>query len=361
MSMEDSFFSKLTSNTNQFTNCLNSLQPLQEQCDNWKTILESYCKQAFPVIWLRQNKIQFSLADKLIKERNYLKKKQDDDDISTAESNKLKQLDNEIADILEEEEKEKAYKFKKHCVQNRSVSVKEMWNLKKRLWPKLKESVPTGKINHLGKLVTSPEEIKNLLHKEFNERLRPRSMNPYLKHIEELKIKTFELKLGEAKKKKSPDWTMNDLDKVLKDINRNKSRDPDGINRSIFHLDTIGVNLKDSLLILFNKIKSEGQVPKFMKKAHISTIPKTGSKFVLRNERGIFVLSAVRTLLMRLLYNTSYNTINNHMSDRNVGGRKCMSSINHIFVINGIIHETLSSKNVKPVTFQILDFKQLFD
>ena len=108
--MEDSFFSKLTSNTNQFTNCLNSLQPLQEQCDNWKNILESYCKQAFPVIWLRQNKIQFSLADKLIKERNYLKKKQDDDDISTAESNKLKQLDNEIADILEEEEKEKAYK-----------------------------------------------------------------------------------------------------------------------------------------------------------------------------------------------------------------------------------------------------------
>ena len=195
---------------------------------------------------------------------------------------KLKQLDNEIADILEEEEKEKAYKFKKHCVQNGSVSVKEMWNLKKRLWPKLKESVPTGKINHQGKLVTSPEEIKTLLHKEFNERLRPRSMNPYLKHIEELKIKTFELKLGEAKKKMSPDWTMNDLDKVLKDINRKKSRDPDGINRSIFHLDTIGVNLKDSLLILFNKIKIEGQVPKFMKKTHISTIPKTGSKFILK-------------------------------------------------------------------------------
>ena len=246
---------------------------------------------------------------------------------------KLKQLDNEIADILEKEEKEKAYKFKKHCVQNGSTSVKEMWNLKKRLWPKQKESVPTGKINHLGKLVTSSEEIKTLLHKEYTERLRPRSMHPDLKHLKELKIKAFEIKLEDAKKKKSPDWTMHDLEKVLRDINRNKSRDPDGINRSIFHLDIIGDNLKESLLILFNKIKNEGQVPKFMKNTHISTIPKAGSKFVLKNERGIFVLSAVRTLLMRLLYNTNYETINSHMSDSNVGGRQNMSSIRHLFAM----------------------------
>ena len=82
---------------------------------------------------------------------------------------------------------------------------------------------------------------------------------------------------------------------------------------------------------------------------------------MLKNERGIFVLSAVRTILMRLCYNTNYETINSHMSDSNVGGRKSMSSINHIFVINGIIHETLSSKHVKPVTLQVLDFKQMFD
>ena len=64
---------------------------------------------------------------------------------------------------------------------------------------------------------------------------------------------------------------------------------------------------------------------------------------------------------MRLLYNTKYETICSNMSYSNVGGRKKISSINHIFVINGIIHETLSSKNVKPVTIQIFDFKQMFD
>ena len=43
------------------------------------------------------------------------------------------------------------------------------------------------------------------------------------------------------------------------------------------------------------------------------------------------------------------------MSDSNVGSRKKRSCINHIFVINGIIHETLSSKHNKPVTLQIYD------
>ena len=49
------------------------------------------------------------------------------------------------------------------------------------------------------------------------------------------------------------------------------------------------------------------------------------------------------------------------MSDSNVGGRKNMSCINHIFVINGIIHETMSSKKNTPVTLQIYDYKQMFD
>ena len=59
-----------------------------------------------------------------------------------------------------------------------------------------------------------------------------------------------------------------------------------------------------------------------MKKAIISTIPNPGSKFLLKNERGIFVLSAVRNILMRLLFNTKYEMIDTNISDSNIGGRK---------------------------------------
>ena len=356
-----SLFKNLTSKSKEFTKCFDTVQTLPEQCDRWKKTLESYCKKSFPKIRIRPRVSQLSEATKLIDKRNILKKKKDDDKTSMLEDKELIVLETQIANILADEGRQKAYKFKKFCAQNGSVSVKEMWELKKHIWPKHKESIPTGKINHTGKLVTSPEDIKILMHKEFHERLRPRPIHPSLKYIEKLKHKTFKLKLEEAIHSKSPDWTMTQLNDVLKDINKNKARDPDGISQSIFHTDCIGSDLKDSLLVMFNEIKRQGTLPSFMKSARISTIPKSGSKFLLKNVRGIFVLSAVRNLLMRLLYNTKYETIDYNMSDSNVGGRKKRSSINHIFIINGIIHETLSSKKMKPVTLQIYDFKQMFD
>ena len=63
---------------------------------------------------------------------------------------------------------------------------------------------------------------------------------------------------------------------------------------------------------------------------------------------------------MRLIYNTKYHIIDQHMSDSNVAGRKNQSCINHIFVLNGIIHETVKSKKNNPVTIQIYDYKQMF-
>ena len=56
-----------------------------------------------------------------------------------------------------------------------------------------------------------------------------------MKEIFEAKNKAFEYKIAEAKKNKTPDWTMNQLDEVLKNICKNKAQDPEGLNRSIFH------------------------------------------------------------------------------------------------------------------------------
>ena len=112
---------------------------------------------------------------------------------------------------------------------------------------------------------------------------------------------------------------------------------------------------------MFNKIKREGKLPDFMKNAVISTISKKGSQFMLKNERGIFLVSSVRSILMKLEYNSKYKVINDNMSESNIGGRKNRSSVDNIFIINGIIHEQLSNKNNKPLTLQIYDYQQMFD
>ena len=56
-----------------------------------------------------------------------------------------------------------------------------------------------------------------------------------------------------------------------------------------------------------------------------------------------------------------YTIIDSNMSDSNVGARKKKNIRNHIFVINGIIHDVLSSKKKKAIDIQILNYKQCFD
>ena len=59
-------FKEVTTNTLEFTKCFESLQPLQEQCDIWKQLLESYCKKTFPKIRIKSKQVRPSAADKII-------------------------------------------------------------------------------------------------------------------------------------------------------------------------------------------------------------------------------------------------------------------------------------------------------
>ena len=95
---------------------------------------------------------------------------------------------------------------------------------------------------------------------------------------------------------------------------------------------------------MLNEIKQEGIVPYFMNVTSVTTIPKAGSKFMLTNERGIFKVSILRTILLRLLYNRNYMMVNNNMSDSNIGARRGKSCRNHIWILNGINHEHHSLK-----------------
>ena len=68
-------------------------------------------------------------------------------------------------------------------------------------------------------------------------------------------------------------------------------------------------------------MKTESEVPIFMRKASVSTIPKKGSKLLLKNERGIFIVNCLRSILLRLIYYSKQPMLEQNMSDSNVGGR----------------------------------------
>ena len=184
--------------------------------------------------------------------------------------------------MIAEEESDKAKLFQTYCNESNSINVAEMWKLKQKIWPRRHETLPTGKLNNQGQMVTDYEELKNIYNTEFKERLRKRPSLPEFLDIQKLKDSIFELKMETVRTNKSDDWTTKELDDVLEDIKTGKSRDPGGISREIFHPSVIGNNLKDSLLIMFNQLKQHGKIPSFMKQAIISPIPKKGSQFKLK-------------------------------------------------------------------------------
>ena len=64
---------------------------------------------------------------------------------------------------------------------------------------------------------------------------------------------------------------------------------------------------------------------------------------------------------MRLIYKDKYTLIDNSMSDSQVGGRKGRNVRNHIWILNGIICDVLSTRKKMPIDIQIFDYKQCFD
>ena len=117
-----------------------------------------------------------------------------------------------------------------------------------------------------------------------------------------------------------------------------------------------------SLLHLLNETKEKGVFPQFMRKATIVTIPKkTKSRLQLKNERGIFLVNIIRGIFMKVLFVRKSDMINSNMSENNIGGRKDKSCNNHIWVLNGIIHQQLSSVQNPPIVIQQYDFTQMFD
>ena len=146
---------------------------------------------------------------------------------------------------------------------------------------------------------------------------------------------------------------------MLKDLKTGKSRDPLGLTNEVFK--NGGTDLVKSLTVIMNKIKEECTLPELFIQKNVSAIYKgKGSKLDLNNDRGIFVGTVLNTILQKLLHKSIYTTIDNNLGDSNVGGRKGKNIRSHSFIMNSVLHETVTTKS-HPIELAILDYCQAFD
>ena len=64
---------------------------------------------------------------------------------------------------------------------------------------------------------------------------------------------------------------------------------------------------------------------------------------------------------MKLIHHRTYDKVSSSMTDAQIGARKNKSVRNHLFILNSIISDVMSSKNKEPIDINIMDFKQMFD
>ena len=154
---------------------------------------------------------------------------------------------------------------------------------------------------------------------------------------------------------------MEELETAIKSLKTGKSRDPEGMICDIFREGVIGSDLKLSLLMMFNQMKDQVTIPEMLRTATITMLYKKNSKTDLNNWRGIFVTSVLRTLLMKIIQNRTYRKVASSMSDSQKRAQKKKSVRIHIFVLNAIISDVLSSVKKPSIDLCAMDYRQMFD
>ena len=148
-------FRENTSNTTEFSQCMESKLPFNIKINNWKHLIEKHCKTAFPTIRIRRNCLKPEPTDNLINKRDELLKH-----TTKHNSQEISSLNVSIANMIANQERIKCHKMKMFCDQSGSINVAEIWKMKKKMWPSKPASLPQAKINHKGKLISSGTDIK---------------------------------------------------------------------------------------------------------------------------------------------------------------------------------------------------------
>ena len=182
----------------------------------------------------------------------------------------------------------------------------KLWKLKKKLRGIVNEP-PSAMLDEHGNLVTSSKALEELSINMYKERLKSLQIKGELKMHLMQREKLCKEQLEGAQYVKTPDWTIQDLETVLKQLKNNKSQDPLDLANELFKPTNEGSDLKKAMLLLMNQIKSTKVFPDVLKYCNITSLYKgKGPRKEFVNYRGIFWVTVLRSILDKLIYNDEY-------------------------------------------------------
>ena len=360
-------FKILTENSEELTNCFNDEEEdLEESSKRWLKILNQLIKRAFRKVRIKKNKIAPEL-ELLFQQKESIKfkiaEKENEESFDEAAifNEELVDVNKKIAHICAAKNKAIVDEYLGHRNDTfEGFSQAKTWNLMKKLSPKNTIDPPAAKKDDNGKLVTDREELETLYIETYKSRLQPNPISVDMVELKYLKEYLHDIQMKIAKNRISKSWTLEDLRKALKSLKNNKARDEHGHIYELFKYG--GRALKSSLLKLYNLVKSKQKYPTIFQQSNISSFwKKKGEKSDLDNDRGVFNVTKIRSILDKMIYNDIYDIVDSNMSSSNIGARKHRNIRDHLFVINGIINDVINNKEANDIDVQIYDVAKCFD
>ena len=134
-----------------------------------------------------------------------------------------------------------------------------------------------------------------------------------------------------------------------------------GMANEIFHPDVAGDDFVEAIFILMNRIKEEQLYPECMQYCNITSIYKnSGPRNEYNSYRGIFRITVFRNILDCLIYQDEYKTVENGLTDSNIGSRKNRNIRDNIFVLGAVVNEVKNGE-ADAIDICTYDISKCFD
>ena len=347
-------FKEKTDDTDELSRIFNSNKDVNTQAKKFMKRLDGFAHECFNKIRVTE-KVDKTL-EMLYSKRTELRNKSDPN--SKAELKKVEQdLDEKYAEKMCDTIKNELRNIE---IEDGGWNSGQLWKLKKKISPRPMDP-PTAMKNDEGVLLTNPDEITKEAVKYYEKLFEDQPMNENYKQVQIQKEELCSKRLVLAAKNKTDPWDLEDVEFVMNNLKSNKSRDPHGYANELFKKGVAGRDLKVAILKLMNKIKEDQIIPNCMKLCNITNLYKNkGPRNVFNSYRGIFRVTVLRNILDRLIYNDTYQTIEDNLTDCNVGSRKGRNVRDNLFVINAVINQTKGTHG-EALDIGVYDVKKCFD
>ena len=179
-------FTKETEENSKLLECFENDLTLEVQSKNWLKEFNRILYKCFRRVWVTNNKKKKDVKEEILLERVELKKRASLDSITEDMRMKIEerisQIEQEIGnEISERYHKEIIETLKEFGGDDHNLNGserKKLWEMLKRKFPKCSPSVPVGKKDQAGNLISNHDGLKDLYLQTYIHRLRNRPIKP---------------------------------------------------------------------------------------------------------------------------------------------------------------------------------------